>query len=200
MTPKVITAAASEPLTIAECRLHLRIDPDLNSDDEETHPDDTLILALLGAAREHCENFTGLSLAQRTLEVALDEFPEDEVIELPGGPVVSISSVSVGEESDAELEAADYVLDNYSTPSRILPATTWPTVTASTNTVKIRYVAGFGDGTDDTPLPYALRAAMLLVLGHLYERREDATEKALSSLPLGAEVLMRPYRVRLGMA
>lgn len=48
--------------------------------------------------------------------------------------------------------------------------------------------------------PRSLRAAILLVLGHLYENREDSVEKALASIPNGADALMRPLRVRLGMA
>jgi uncharacterized phiE125 gp8 family phage protein len=197
MIPKVIVDVTEEPLTIAECRLHLRIDPDVNSDDEETHPDDTLILALLAAAREHCENFTGLSLAPKTLEIAMDEFPEDTIVELPAGPVVSVTSVTVDGEVVAE---ANYELDTYTRPDRLLPVTEWAASTATTNAIKIRYVAGYGDGTDETPIPYALRAAILLVLAHLYEHREDATERALSSIPLGAKALMRPLRVKRGMA
>jgi uncharacterized phiE125 gp8 family phage protein len=197
MIPKVIVDVTEEPLTIAECRLHLRIDPDVNSDDEETHPDDALILALLSAAREHCENFTGLSLAPKTLEIAMDEFPEDTIVELPGGPVVSVTSVTV----DGEVVAAEnYELDTYTRPDRLLPVTEWAASTATTNAIKIRYVAGYGEGTDETTIPYALRAAILLVLGHLYEHREDATEKALASIPLGAQALMRPLRVKRGMA
>ncbi len=70
--------------------------------------------------------------------------------------------------------------------------------------MKVRYRSGYQSeedpDSDAPPLPRSLRAAILLVLGHLYENREDSVEKALASIPNGAEALMRPLRVRLGMA
>jgi uncharacterized phiE125 gp8 family phage protein len=201
MTPKVIVAAIDEPLTIEECRQHLEAQSYGDSDVDPT--DDAMIEGLLAAAREHCENFTGLSMATRTLEIALNEFPDDgESIELPMGPVRDVLSISWGDESDDELGDVDVTLDDYSKPSKITPITgSWPAVTAATNVIKIRYLAGYGVDTDGgEELPKVLRSAILLMLGHLYANREDTAEKAPSSIPNGAEALMRPLRVRLGMA
>lgn len=199
---KVIAAVEIEPLTIEECRLHLRVDASETSDGG-THPDDSLILALLSAAREQCENFTGLSFARRTLEIALDEYPDDaDPIELPFGPVLMVESITAGEGSDATTWAAeDFVLDDYSSPAKIVPVADWPALTAATNTIKIRYLAGYGVDSDGGELiPYAARAAILLTLGHLYDNREDTTDRQVFELPYGAECLLRPLRVRLGMA
>ena len=201
MTPKVIVGVVDEPLTVEECRQHLEAQSYGDSDVDPA--DDTMIEGLLAAAREHCENFTGLSMATRTLEIALDKFPDDgAAIELPMGPVRDVLSISWGDESDDELGDVDVTLDDYSRPSRITPITgSWPTVTEATNVVKIRYQAGYGVDTDGgEALPKTLRSAILLMLGHLYANREDSAEKALTSIPNGAEALMRPLRVRLGMA
>ena len=73
MTPKVIAGATVEPLTVAECRAHLEAQAYEDSDVDPI--DDAMIDGWLAAAREHCENFLGLSLATRTLEIALDSFP-----------------------------------------------------------------------------------------------------------------------------
>jgi len=208
MTPKIITAPTEEPLTVDECRTHLEAQryDDTNVDDA----DDAMISALLSAAREHCENFLGLSLATRVLEVALDRWPTETVdgttaIELPMGPVREIVDFTVGEpdssSDDTTVDAGAYVLDTYSVPARLVPVSSWPTVTAATNLIKISYLAGYGeDSNGGEPLPKALRAAILLVLGHLFRNREDSAEKALASIPLGAEALMRPLRVRVGFA
>lgn len=198
---KIITPVAEEPLSIDECRTHLEAQP--YNDSSLDGADDAMILAFLSAAREHCENFLGLSLAPRTLEIALDEFPAAPQclgIELPFGPVRAIVSFMQDDTSDGAV--SDYVLDDYRLPARLLPSgDTWPTVTAETNRIKVRYIAGYGvDSTAEFPLPYAARAAMLLMLGHLYAHREDTTEKALASVPNGVEALLRPLRVRLGMA
>lgn len=222
MTPKIIEAAEAEPLTIVECRSHLNVYAyETDSDGNTTHPDDAMILAMLAAAREQCENFTGRAITRKTYEFALDEFPlsnpqyqsvypapapsgRNGAIELPLPPLVSVVSVMVGTDSDALMvEGTDYLVDDYSQPARILPVTTWPSVAASTNNIKIRYIAGYGvDSDGDIALPGAIRAAILLTLGTLYANRENDrfTQGSVLTLPNGVESLLRPYRVRLGMA
>jgi uncharacterized phiE125 gp8 family phage protein len=209
LTPIVIAPPVDEPLTIDECRAHL--EAQIYNDSDVDALDDEMILAWLGAAREACENFLGLSLSRRILEVALDTFPNETddgttAIELPGGPVVEIVSIYVGEpisdtaESDFLLTVDDYLLDVYRRPTRLLPVGTWPTGTGA-NSIKIRYDAGYGvDSDGGEPLPKAARAAMLLILGDLFANREDSTEKQLYSMPNSAENLLRPMRVKLGMA
>jgi len=205
MTPKVIQAPIAEPISIEEARAHLEAKPYEDSDVDPI--DDVMIEGWLAAAREHCENFLGLSLSTRVLEVALDEFPlstslDGLPIDLPMGPVREIQSISWGEGSDDELDADAFVLDNYRLPARVRPvATAWPVVVPATNLVRIRYLAGYGvDSDGGEPMPKAIRAAILLILGHLFRNREDSTELAMISIPNGAEALMRPLRVRLGMA
>ena len=194
MTPKVISIEGDDPLTVAECRAHLEAQSYEDSDIDPT--DDTMIEAWRDAAIEHCANFLGLSLTTRTLEIALDEFPDDdEPIDLPMGPVRSIVSVSWGDDSDEELDGAEYALDNYRNPAQLKAVTTWPDLTAATNLLKVRYIAGYGvDSDGGEALPKIIRAAILVELTNLYENRGD---EALST---HAANLLRPLRVRLGMA
>jgi uncharacterized phiE125 gp8 family phage protein len=193
MKPKIIVYPTTEPLTLAECRLHLRVDPtETDSDGNETHPDDALILGLLSAAREHCENFLGMTISPTTYELALDEF--DGPVDLPWGPVNTVTSVTVGEESDALQDPATYVFDNFSTPARLVPVTTWPTG-SDTNYIRIIYTAGFEDDSDSPAVPAVILAAIKLTMGYYYENREDVVD-----LPGAAQALLRPLRVRLGMA
>jgi uncharacterized phiE125 gp8 family phage protein len=205
--PKVIVPPDAEPISIEECRSHLEASPYADSDVDLL--DDTMITGWLAAAREYCEQFLGLSLSRRVLEVALDRFPNedddgDTAIELPFGPVLEVQSIGDSSSSSDEsgIDADTYRLDDYSSPSRLLPNPSWPAMSGAL-AIRIRYVAGFGADSEwpDAPeLPWAARAAMLLVLGHLYANREESTDKAMESLPLGAESLLRPLRVRLGMA
>lgn len=198
--PKTILAPGEEPITVDDARAHL--EAARYGDTELDATDDAMIESWIQSAREHCEDYLGLSLAVRTLEIALDEFPDDgAAIVLPMGPVIDVLSVSWGDESDDEMDADDYVLDDYSVPHCLKPVTAWPSVTSAPNAVKVRYLAGYGETTDGAdPLPAVFRSAMLLVIGHLYENRSESTEKAMSSLPLGVQALLRPRRVRLGMA
>jgi uncharacterized phiE125 gp8 family phage protein len=196
-TPRIIEDVAVEPITVTEARAHLEAQPYEDSDVDPV--DDTMIEGWISAARELCEQFVGLSLATKTLEIALDTFPDDgEAVDLPFGPVREVYSVSWGDESDTEMAAADYTLDNYRKPNQLRVASAWPTVTESPNVVKIRYLAGYGvDSDGGEALPKLCRAAILLTLGYLYQHRGDDTEAAL---PKDAEYLLRPLRVRLGMA
>ena len=41
---------------------------------------------------------------------------------------------------------------------------------------------------------------MLLLIGHWYKTREDSSSVKLESVPMGAESLLRPYRLYTGMA
>lgn len=203
---KVITHATGHVLSLDTCREHLEVVPIDGDSDNESHPDDQLILGMLDAAVAHAEQFTGLSIALRTWEAAMDQFPA-EGFELPRPPFVELLSFSAGNDSDGELDPASYVVDDYGTPEQpvvLRAASSWPTVTKAPNTIKVRYRAGYQSeedpDSDAPPMPRSLRAALLLVLGHLYENREDSVEKALASIPNGADALMRPLRVRLGMA
>ena len=188
---------ADEPVSIEDCRSHLEAQYYYESDVDPQ--DDHMILSWMIAAREYCEAFTGLIIARRTVEVALDDFPM-EAIELPFAPLVSLTYIYAGDDSDSEVSPLLYDVDDYSVPPRIVPVTDWPTVTAATNLIKIRCVAGYGNDSDSLPLPFQLRAAILLILGHLYQNREDSTDKAISTIPTGADALMRPLRLRLGFA
>ena len=64
MSLKLVTAASTYPVTLAEAKLHLRVD----STDE-----DTLITALITAATEMCEQKTGRAIMQQTWDVTLDK-------------------------------------------------------------------------------------------------------------------------------
>lgn len=201
MKTKVIETIGEEPISIGDCRAHLE---QMTYGDSDIDPvDDALILDKLATARQNCETFLGLSLVTKIIEGALDSFPgrcDDPAIELPWGPVREVLSFSYGDASDAlALTPDDYVLDDYSAPARLTG--TWPTVTAATNTVKIRYLAGYGvDSDGGEQIPPAIRGAILLTLGELFANRENAVDVALHEIPTSAESLLRPLRVRLGMA
>ena len=195
----------------AQCEI---IAIDIDSDLVESHPDDALLLGYLEAAVEHAESFTGLAIALRTYEMALDGFPCGSAfysapIEVPRAPLISIDSfLATAAGSDGELdEGDDYILDDYRVPARILPVTNWPAMTPSSNALKIRFKAGYStptysdsDYAGAQTLPVAIKQAILLLVGHFYNNREDTVEKAMASIPSGFDALLRPRRIRLGMA
>lgn len=187
---KLITAPASEPLTLAEAKLHLRVD---------VADDDTLITALIVAARQYCESVLWRALMPQTWEFYLDEWPCDDEIELPKPPLQSVTSVkytnSVG--ATTTMSAGDYTVDTASEPGRVVLnyGTWWPTVTLATaNPIAIRYVCGYADAVH---VPETIKAAMKLLIGHLYENREAVVAGLIvTSVPLAVESLLSLDLVR----
>jgi len=205
MKIKTISDPAASLLSIETCRGQLEIVTiDVDSDGIESHPDDSLILSMLDAAVRHAEEFTGRSISIRTYEQAADEFPDGDIT-IMRPPFINLLAFTTGLGSDqAELDATLYTVDDYGDIATLRPVTVWPTLTEEPNTLKIQFRAGYnseGDpDTDAQTLPANIRAAILLMMAHLYESREDSVEKAMASIPNGFEALLRPMRVRLGMA
>jgi uncharacterized phiE125 gp8 family phage protein len=188
---KVSTAISSEQLTVSDVKLHLR----LTSDTTE----DALIAALITAARDYCEKYTGRAFATQTLVAYLDNFPAEDYIELPMPPLQSVTSIkyknSAGTETTMTV-TTQYIADTDSDVGRIvLPyGVSWPSFAPYPfNPIAITYVAGY------TTLPRQLRQAMLLVIGSMYENREN--DIALiggqyHQTEFAAKALMDMYKVR----
>lgn len=150
--------------------MQCRADEDNGIDGNTTRYDDAQFLQIISSAREWVEKYTGLFLAPRTIEIARDAFPNCAMT-LEGFPVTSIVSVKYLDESGIEqtLSSALYFLDDYQNPSSLINVidTQWPSTLNSANAVKVRYVAG------STTIDASVKAAILLLVGHLYFNRGD---------------------------
>lgn len=191
MSLKLITAPASEPITLNEARLHLKIIVD--PADETAHPDDAYIEALIVAARSAAEHLTGRAFIEQELEMALDGF--GECIRLSRPPLISLTRIKYLDINGnwQTLSSSDYVLDSHSEPARIVPAygKCWPSTREQINSVVVRYVAGYEDAD---AVPQAIKNWMLLRVGMLYENREEVSGIQLSEVPY-VDSLLDPYRV-----
>lgn len=187
---KLITAPTSEPITLAEAKLHLKIET--ADTDEDTWIEDTLI----PTARQMVEEYTRRALLDQTWELQMDSFSETEY-SLEKTPVQSITSVMYYDADSVEqtLSSSVYTLDESDEPNKIILAydQSWPTNRGFTNDVKIRFLAGYASAA---LVPGPLKSAMLLIIGHLYENREEViTGTMVTNLPKGSEYLMNPYRL-----
>lgn len=195
-------APEDEPITLEEARHHLRVDtygsPPTSDDD------DWLTDIGIPAARMWAEGYTGLSLAPQTLELVARQFPP-QYFELPFGPVQSIVSVDYTDTADDPQVFTDYELNNYPSPAVLEPAYgfSWPTALDWTNSVRVRYEAGY-TLPDVSPAGFVLtsrlKIGMLLMLGSLYENREDASALNLNHIPNGARTFLDFDRIRRGFA
>lgn len=186
----VKVAPEAEPVTRDAAKLHLKVD---------ATADDSLIDGLIQASREWTENYCRRSWVRRTLELRLDHFPGK--ILLPRSPVSSVTSITyTGDDGTHVLSASDYQTDLYGTPPQILPpfGSIFPVVKLGTlNAVVVEYVAGFAP-SDDSPtdyaanVPAAVKAAMKLIMGCLYQNRSPEASEEFGVIKL----LLAPHEIR----
>ena len=189
-----ITQPSSEPVTLAEAQLHLRLD---TVGSPPSHPDDTLVQALISASRENAEQYTGVTIASCTYEMQGELL--DDKLSLQTYPVTSIVSVKYQDEDDVTqtVSASDYYVDNFERPARLVFKENAPTATLT-----VRFSAGFTDGQSPNPypVPAGIKAAMLLLIGHLYENREAVNVgNIVNEFPLGYIYLMTSHRINMGL-
>lgn len=195
---RVTTEPASEPVTLAEAKAHLRV---LHS------AEDDLITALIVAARQKAEAFLGRALITQTREVTLDRWPSayvdgHEDIELPGGKLTSITSVTytASDGTATVWGAGNYVADTLREVGRVYLAhgVSWPALRSGPNGVRIRYVTGYGNAA---AVPSLIKAGMLLYVGHLYANRSAVVTGTIATeLPQGVHDCWWPFRLRTGAA
>ncbi len=187
---KITTAPAAEPITLTDVKNHLKID---------YTDDDDLLAIIIQAVREFVEVYTGRALMTKTIQEYYDKFPLYTVTNPRGGiearfaPLQSLTFVKY-KDSDGTTQTltvnVDYTFDNISEPPRIFPyyGTTWPTVRDEPNSVWIEYEGGYTQASD---VPAVIKQAMFLMIGKMYEQREDSVK----NLPTQTEYLLKSVRI-----
>jgi uncharacterized phiE125 gp8 family phage protein len=196
---QILTQPAVEPLTLADAKQHLRID----NDDEDTQTS-----ALISAARVAAENFLRRPLITTEYLWTFDGFPaigffdrfrsDELILRFPIGGVSEVTEVKYLDTSQQQqtMLSTAYRLDLASQPARMQPAyqTAWPATSPDIAACSVKFKAGYG--TAATSIPPNVISAVKLILGHLWENREDSVLQYTSTpLPMGAEYLMWPERV-----
>lgn len=208
------TQPTNEPVFLADMKNHLRVD---------IADDDDLIAALIMAARERAEEFTGRALVTQGYTMAMDQFPfycpvnsqhymqyagqgltvmspyyQAHHIIIPRPPLQTIESIKYTDMNGVQqtLDPNAYLVDTLSSPGRVQPpfGQIWPIALPQMNSVQIKFTAGY---SDTNPLPSVFIAAIKLIVGALYENREDFVVGAGNAveLPLAAKYLLNSYRV-----
>jgi uncharacterized phiE125 gp8 family phage protein len=121
---------------------------------------------------------------------------------LPGGVASSVDSVTYYDTDDVQqtLTGADYRLVTRNGLSKLYPAMGeyWPSDGGNEPAnVAVTFTVGEASASD---VPAAVKAAILLFVGSLYEYREegviDNSGVALVSAPVAAERLLHPFKLR----
>jgi len=162
--------------------------------------EDDVLTRFISAARVYCEEYQGRAYITQTWEKALDDFPAADTIQIPIAPLQSVTSVKYYDTDETESTLSDsyYYVDTYKDPGRIVLqyGYSWPSdVLRPANGVIIRYVCGYGDNATD--VPESIRQAILLLVGHFYENRENSIRQNLQNIPFGVVELLMLQDVNL---
>jgi hypothetical protein len=185
---RLLTGPATEPVTPAELRLHLR--------ESATGLPDAEAGVLIETARQFLEDQIGVALITQSWTLTMDSWPQGQSpwwegtrqgaigdlyshivsdIGPPRWPLASVTSITTYDDTDAPTEvvvANVFNVDTQSTPGRIAlkNGATWPEAMRGINAISIVYVAGYGDATY-TPAP--MKRAVLQIAAGLYTHRGD---------------------------
>lgn len=185
MPTQIIVEPTFEPITLQEAKDHLRI--------THTHEDNLIMLAII-TSRMMAESYTQRAICQKTLEYHCNFF--GYVIELPFPVVSSVSWVKYDDIYGVEqtLATTEYEVYLVMEPAAIVQAygKNFPGTRDKINAVRIRYVAGYAN---PEAIPSPIKSAMLLLIGHLYENREELTAVKMEEMPTGSKALLNPYRL-----
>jgi uncharacterized phiE125 gp8 family phage protein len=148
---ELVTAPAREPLSLDYAKDLLHID---------STADDDVIQGLIGASRHFCEGFQNRAYLEQTWDLWLDDWPDEDYIQIPRPPLQSVTSVKYYDTDDTEytLSSDDYFVDTASARGRVHLAYNdiWPSTTLRpAKAIAIRFTAGYETysttvTTDDT--------------------------------------------------
>ncbi len=201
---QVIAAPPIEPVTIHEVKLHLRLD---NNDE------DVLLAGLIQSARVRAEQYTRRAFINQTVRYTLDELPEFHgsvtfertvwtAVELPRPPFRELLAVTLYDDADQAqpIETRQYRISPGGDDATRLMLRDVPFILAPRDhdVLEIDYTAGYG--TRGIDVPDAIRAAIVMQVGALYEDREGAEQAAGAGpgeapMPARCRQLLGPYRV-----
>jgi phage conserved hypothetical protein, phiE125 gp8 family len=178
------TAPTVEPISIREARKQVELPESYARHDE-------LLGRLVTAARRRAEAITGRQICTATWDLHLDQWPDDLEIYLPKPPLQSVTSITYvdGDGATQTWSSSNYVVSTSREPGlvRLAYNGTIPTTRYQPDAIRVRYVAGY------TAIPDDLKAAMLLMVGHWFEHREDAADRSVTEIPYGSTSLLQSY-------
>lgn len=164
---------------------------------EATSIEDALLQDDITAAREYAEEITNRAIGSQKWKLILNDFPDDDFIELPYPPLQSVDSVtyidSTGTSATMSASVSNgYIVDTNSEPGKLFLAygCSWPSFTAYPyNAVEIIFTCGY----TSSDIPKKTKDAILKMVGALYENRINGISKkdleAIDNLLQGKRVI-----------
>lgn len=193
---KVTEAPANEPVLLSEAKAWLKVD----GTDE-----DSIINALIIAARRMCEDYASLSFVTQTRQIKLDRFPcgFPYKILLPYGPVQEITSFTYVDSDGATtslIPGTDYTANLHSYIASTWPLNGWPATKCIAEAVTIEYTAGYQNDPDQqielqNRIPAEIKQAILMQIATLYENRQDEVSGSLNLIGWNSRTILDTVKV-----
>ncbi len=201
-------APATEPVSVEEAKMHMRLTPDMTDDDMD-------IASQITDARAFCELYLRRQLLTATYVLYMDRFPYLTVLDplnqanpkfdnanyyygspdrfaiwIPRPPLQSITSIVYSDTTSTTqtLATTAYLVDSNGYVGRIAPVygQFWPGTAIQPNGVQITFVAGYGTATQ---VPGPIKRAIKILVTKMYNGLFDG------SIPQDVKWLLYPYRV-----
>lgn len=169
LMPTVVTAASSQPLTLAEVKKHLEIDL------EDSEHNDQLD-GMIAEAVEQWEQDIDAACMQRTLRINTNEFYDD--LKLPKRPVASITTIKYYDLNNTQqtLSTNVYGLDIANRSIRLKVNQSVPSYTPRWDAFEITYLAGHATAAD---VPALWKRAMLHFIAYGFDGNRGDNDRGL---------------------
>jgi uncharacterized phiE125 gp8 family phage protein len=179
--PVLATPPAKLAVTLGELKSHARIDNDLQ---------DANLYAWLLSATEEAQFETSRQLINATYDETFNAWPcadawGDRAFRLHWAPLVSIGSVKYLDTAGTQqtLDPSNYRADLIRAPGRVVfkRSASLPSLYDDSQTIVVRYVAGYGTEMHDVPEPIRQWIIVRVVTSDAF--REAFTDRAAHELP-----------------
>ena len=164
MSLQLVTPPAGEPVSLAEAKLHLRVDGG---------EDDLLIGSLITAARQAAETITHRQFITARWKLVMDAFAGQAVL-IHKSPLISVVAVEYLDMAGLvqTMPPSHYTVDAASEPARLTPifGQTWPPTLPQIGAVSVTFDADYGPAS---AVPEGIKSWIKLRVGSLYAHREE---------------------------
>ena len=210
---RLVTDAASEPVTLADAKAFCRVD---------ITDDDTLITSLITSARKRVEKDTGLALLTQTWVCVYDRWPDQAqngmsgpwwdgvregpismlnssgVVRIPKRPFQSVTQIQI-RDAYSSLTTVDptlYFVEASDYMGRIIRklGAVWPIVVMPpSSAIEITFKCGF-DATPYTGIPDDLIQAVKFLIKNWYDQRDMIVDGRATPVPHSYDDLIASWR------
>lgn len=164
------TAVATDILSVAELKRHLRMSPTITAHDTLLGEIITDVVDKLGGIGGELNR----SILPVTLKRYMKNFPGNDAdgnplpIQIPYPPLISVLAITTedGSSPDNDMATSDYVVKKGMLVPEIHPVTVWPTIESAPRAVSVTFRCGYTD------VPGKLARMVKFLAGHYFENTE----------------------------